>query len=110
MSRAYEHVAPESVGNRRGVVASDYSGGASIRMKAEEFGLDLGEAAIPAAVEQLKEREARGYTFDIAEASFALRLRRADGWAQSFFEVESYRVHVEERAGDEPWPRRRSRW
>ena len=69
VSRAYEHVAPESVGNRRGVVASDYSGGASIRMKAEEFGLDLGEAAIPAAVEQLKEREARGYTFDIAEAS-----------------------------------------
>ena len=47
VSRAYEHVAPESVGNRRGVVASDYSGGASIRMKAEEFGLELGDAAIP---------------------------------------------------------------
>ena len=31
-----------------------------------------------------------------------LLLRRADGWAQAFFEVESYRVHVEERAGDEP--------
>ncbi len=102
VSRAYEHVAPESVGNRRGVVASDYSGGASIRMKAEEFGLTLGDAAIPIAVEQLKVREAAGYTFDIAEASLELLLRRADGWSQSSFEIESYRVHVEERTGDEP--------
>jgi 2-isopropylmalate synthase len=102
VSRAYEHVTPESVGNRRGVVASDYSGGASIRMKAEEFGLALGDAAIPIAVEQLKVREAAGYTFDIAEASLELLLRRADGWSQSSFEIESYRVHVEERTGDEP--------
>ena len=50
VSRAYEHVEPDAVGNRRSVVASDYSGGASIRMKADEFGLALGDAAIPAAV------------------------------------------------------------
>jgi 2-isopropylmalate synthase len=102
LSRAYEHVPPEAVGNRRGVVASDYSGGASIRMKVEEFGLELGDEAIPAALERLKEREAAGYTFDIAEASLELLLRRADGWAQPYFDIESYRVHVEERTGDEP--------
>jgi 2-isopropylmalate synthase len=50
VARAYEHVEPDAVGNRRNVVASDYSGGASIRMKADEFGLALGDAAIPAAV------------------------------------------------------------
>jgi 2-isopropylmalate synthase len=100
LSRAYEHVAPESVGNRRGIVASDYSGGASIRMKAEEFGLPIDDAAIPPAVDELKAREAEGYTYDLAEASLELLLRRAGGWAQAYFEIESYRVHVEERVGD----------
>jgi 2-isopropylmalate synthase len=102
VSRAYEHVSPEAVGNRRGVVASDYSGGASIRMKAEEFGLAIGADAIPAAVQQLKDRESLGYTYDLAEASLELLLRRADGWTQPYFTVESYRVHVEERSGEEP--------
>ncbi len=102
VSRAYEHVPPDSVGNRRGVVASDYSGGASIRMKAEEFGIDVGDAAIPVAVQELKDREATGYTFDIAEASLELLLRRAGGWTQPYFDVESYRVHVEEHAGEAP--------
>jgi 2-isopropylmalate synthase len=100
VSRAYEHVPPETVGNRRGVVASDYGGGSTIRMKAEEFGLDVSDDAIPTAVEQLKEREAAGYAFDVAEASLELLLRRAGGWSQPFFEIESYRVHVEERVGD----------
>jgi 2-isopropylmalate synthase len=84
------------------VVASDYSGGASIRMKADEFGLGLGDDAIPAAVQELKDRESLGYTYDLAEASLELLLRRADGWTQPFFSVESYRVHVEERLGEQP--------
>jgi 2-isopropylmalate synthase len=104
VSRAYEHVEPGSVGNRRGVVASDYGGGATIRMKAEEFALELPDAAIPAAVEQIKEREANGYAFDVAEASLELLLRRAAGWSQPFFGIESYRVHVEEKASDDEAP------
>jgi 2-isopropylmalate synthase len=71
-------------------------------MKGEEFGIELGEHAIPAAVQQLKDREAIGYTYDLAEASLELLLRRANGWAQPYFAIESYRVHVEERAGEEP--------
>jgi 2-isopropylmalate synthase len=102
VSRAYEHVTPDAVGNRRGVVASDYSGGASIRMKADELGLGLGDDAIPTAVQQLKDRESQGYTYDLAEASLELLLRRADGWTQPYFTIESYRVHVEERTGEEP--------
>jgi 2-isopropylmalate synthase len=105
VSRAYEHVAPETVGNRRGVVASDYGGSATIRMKAAELGFDdLPESAIPAVVEQIKDRESRGYAFDVAEASLELLMRRATGWAQPFFDVESYRVHVEERVGDDEPP------
>ncbi len=104
VSRAYEHVPPETVGNRRGIVASDYGGGATIRMKAAELGLELGDDAIPAVVAQIKERESRGYAFDVAEASLEILMRRAGGWSQPFFEVESYRVHVEERVGDDEPP------
>jgi 2-isopropylmalate synthase len=104
VSRAYEHVAPETVGNRRGVVASDYGGGATIRMKATELSLELDDAAIPTVVEQIKQRESRGYAFDVAEASLELLMRRAAGWSQPFFAIESYRVHVEERVGDDEQP------
>jgi 2-isopropylmalate synthase len=102
VSRAYEHVAPEAVGNRRNVVASDYSGGASIRMKADEFGFAVTDDAVATAVQELKDRESRGYTYDIAEASLELLLRRAGAWVQPWFTIESYRVHVEERSGEEP--------
>ncbi len=97
LSEAYEHVPPASVGNRRGVVASDAGGGATVRMKAAELDLDLPEESVPAVVEQVKQLESRGYTFDVADASLELLMRRATGWRQPFFQVESYRVHVEQR-------------
>jgi 2-isopropylmalate synthase len=101
LTEAYEHIPPETVGNRRGVVASDYGGVATLRMKAEEFGLDLQPEAVGLAVDQIKDLEFRGYAFDVAEASLELLMRRASGWAQPFFEIDSYRVHVEQRNGDE---------
>jgi len=103
-SEAYEHVAPDAVGNRRGVVASDLGGGSTVKMKAQELGVELSDDAVPRAVEELKDREARGYTFEVADASMELLLRRADGWRQPFFEIESYRVHVEERVADDEAP------
>jgi 2-isopropylmalate synthase len=104
LSRAYEHVDPEVVGNRRGVVASDYGGGSTIRMKADELGVPLPDTAIPKAVDEIKRREAAGYAFDVAEASLDLLMRRAADWSQPFFDVESYRVHVEERVADDEPP------
>ncbi len=104
LTQAYEHVPPETVGNRRGVVASDYGGGATIRMKAKEFDLELSDDSVPKAVQQIKDKEAAGYAFDVAEASLELLLREATGWAQPFFVIESYRVHVEERVGDDEPP------
>jgi 2-isopropylmalate synthase len=70
-------------------------------MKAQEFGFDLPDEALPRLVEELKDREARGYAFEVADASLELLMRRASGWSQPFFDVESYRVHVEERVGDD---------
>jgi len=104
LSRAYEHVEPGVVGNRRGVVASDLGGAATLRMKAQEFGLALDGDAIARLLADLKEREARGYTFEVADASIELLMRRAGGWRQPFFEIDSYRVHVEERVGDDEPP------
>ena len=100
LTRAYEHVSPETVGNHRGVVASDLGGAATLRMKAVEFGVELPEAAVPKVLAELKDREARGYSFEVADASLELLMRRAEGWTQPFFKIESYRVHVEERVGD----------
>jgi 2-isopropylmalate synthase len=100
LTRAYEHVEPETVGNRRGVVASDLGGAATLRMKAVELGIDLPEDAVPKVLDEIKRREARGYTFEVADASLELLMRRHNGWTQPFFEIESYRVHVEERVGD----------
>ncbi|MGQ0668639.1 MAG: citramalate synthase [Actinomycetota bacterium] len=100
LTEAYEHVPPETVGNHRGVVASDLGGKATLLMKAAEFGFDLHDAAIPRLLAELKEREARGYTFEVADASLELLMRRNDGWEQPFFEVESFRVHVEQRGKD----------
>jgi 2-isopropylmalate synthase len=99
-TEAYEHVAPDAVGNSRGVVASDLGGASTLRMKAEAYGLELSDGSIPRVVEELKDREARGYSFEVADASLELLMRWAEGWAQPFFRVESYRVHVEERVGD----------
>ena len=67
---------PRSVGNRRGVVASDYGGGATIRMKAEEFGLDA-RPTPRSRPRSSRSRSARrpGYAFDVAEASLELLLR-----------------------------------
>ena len=100
-AQAYEHVPPESVGNRRGVVASDLGGAATLRMKAAEFGVDVPDADVAGVLQELKEREARGYTFEAADASLELMMRRTAGWTQPFFSVESFRVHVEQRADEE---------
>ena len=102
LPEAYEHVPPETVGNHRGVVASDLGGRSTLQMKAEEFGLELHDEAIPGLLAELKDREARGYAFEAADASLELLIRRHDGWRQPFFEIENYRVHVEQRGKDEP--------
>jgi 2-isopropylmalate synthase len=70
-------------------------------MKADELGVEVADDAIPRLVDELKRLESLGYAFDVAEASLELLLRRASGWSQPFFRIDSYRVHVERRTGDE---------
>ena len=93
---AYEHVDPESVGNGTRFVVSEMAGKASIDLKAKEIGIDLDGPALTSVIDELKRLEHEGYHFEAADGSLELLMRRATGWVQPYFELESYRVIVSE--------------
>jgi 2-isopropylmalate synthase len=98
-ARTFEHLEPDQVGNERDILASELSGKATIRSAAERAGLDLDDEAATGAVEQLKQREHRGYHYEAAQASFELLLRREAAVYEPLFELESFRVTTEKREG-----------
>ncbi len=89
---AYEHVDPDAVGNGTRFVVSEMAGRATINLKAAELGLDLDGPAVTTVIDDLKRLEHEGYHFEAADASLELLMRRAAGWAQPYFTVESIRV------------------
>ncbi len=97
--RSYEHVPPESVGNRRNILVSDQAGRANILARLREMGIDVdpGNPKINLLVDEVKQREFQGYSYDGAEASFELMARRALGEVPDYFAIDSYRVIVERR-------------
>ncbi|MHB8670180.1 MAG: citramalate synthase [Acidimicrobiales bacterium] len=97
---AYEHVQPDAVGNGTRFVVSEMAGRSTLQMKAAELGLELDGAAIGRVLELLKELEHNGYHFEAADGSLELLLRRATGWEQDFFRLESFRVITEQQAQD----------
>jgi 2-isopropylmalate synthase len=98
-ARTFEHLEPAQVGNERDILASELSGKATIRSAAERAGLELDDEAASGAVEQLKQREHRGYHYEAAQASFELLLRREAAVYEPLFELESFRVTTEKREG-----------
>ena len=93
---AYEHIAPEAVGNGTRFVVSEMAGRATIQMKADEIGIDIGGPAINEVIDDLKRLEHEGYHFEAADASLELLMRRAAGWEQDYFRLESMRVITDE--------------
>ncbi|HYA44388.1 MAG TPA: citramalate synthase, partial [Acidimicrobiales bacterium] len=89
---AYSHVDPEAVGNSARVVLSEMSGRSAVALKAQEMGLRLSDGEMADIVGRLKELENRGYHFEVADGSLELLMRKATGWKQSFFHLESHRV------------------
>ena len=104
VARSYEHIDPALVGNRTRVLVSDMAGRSSLALKAKELGIELDEKRpeMKGLIEELKEREFRGYEYEAADASFRLLLAKHLGERKSFFDVQSYRVMIE-RHGDELW-------
>lgn len=97
--RTYEHVVPEAVGNLRRVLVSDQGGKSNLRAELERLGVDLGrdDARLTRLLEVVKEKEATGYAYEGADASFYLLVKRVMGEVPSFFDVERYSVNVERR-------------
>lgn len=105
----YQHTDPAVVGNDMRMLVSDMAGRASIELKGRELGFDLAgdgkdPAALAAVVHRVKELEQQGWTFEAADASFALLLHELVGGGRpSFFEVESWRAFIEHPAGGSPF-------
>jgi 2-isopropylmalate synthase len=93
---AYEHVDPALVGNGTRFVVSEMAGKATIEIKAEELGLALEPVQLNNVILDLKRLEHEGYHFEAADASLELLMRRAGGWDQDYFRVESMRVITDE--------------
>jgi len=94
---AYQHIDPESVGNRQRTVVSDQSGKRNIITKAREMGIDLsGDArSTQELLQHVKTLESRGFQYDNAEASFELLLHRARPGYKPPFELVDFIVLVE---------------
>jgi 2-isopropylmalate synthase len=95
----YEHVSPESVGNRRKLLVSDQSGRSNVLAELERIGLkvDKDDPRIAQLLEEVKRREAIGYAYEAADASFELLARRMLGEVPDYFDVEKFDVNVEQR-------------
>lgn len=100
---SYQHVEPEAVGNQMRVVVSELSGRANVLSKAEELGVSVDSGAEVEALQAIKDAEARGMSYESAEASVALLLRRKNADYQPLFRVLDYQVMVGQRQGTEPF-------
>ena len=95
----YEHIAPDAVGNARKVLVSDQAGKSNLLAELERKGIavDKDDPRITRLLEIVKEREAAGYAYEAADASFDLLARRVLGKVPTFFEVTQFDVNVEQR-------------
>jgi 2-isopropylmalate synthase len=95
----YEHVAPETVGNRRKLLVSDQAGRSNVLAELERIGLAVNkdDPRVVRLLDEVKDREAIGYAYEAADASFELLARRMLGTVPKFFDVSYFDVKVEQR-------------
>jgi 2-isopropylmalate synthase len=97
--KTYEHVAPELVGNKRKLLVSDQSGRSNLLAELDRIGfaVDKDDPRLSRLLDEVKEREAIGYAYEAADASFELLARRLLGKVPRYFDVEKFDVNVEQR-------------
>jgi len=97
-TRSYQHIEPALVGNAMTVVVSELSGRGNILSKAEQYGMEInGSAEVSGALNDIKELEAQGFSFEAAEASAMLLLKRQQADYKPPFELIDFSVSVEHR-------------
>jgi 2-isopropylmalate synthase len=91
----YNHIAPVEVGNTMHMVVSELAGRSNVVLKAREFGIEVDSDQAAQVLAVVKEREAAGWTYEAADASFELLLRRTLGLlGEEPFDTQHYRVTV----------------
>jgi len=95
----YNHLDPAVVGNDQRILITEMAGRASVELKSAELGVDVSQRpdAVGKVVERVKEREAAGWSYEAADASFELLLRDELGSTTQPFTLESYRVIIDRR-------------
>ena len=95
----YEHVTPEAVGNKRKLLVSDQAGRSNVLAELERVGIKVekDDARVVRLLDVVKEREAAGFAYEAADASFELLARRMLGTVPDYFDVETFDVWVEQR-------------
>lgn len=91
---SYQHIDPERVGNHMRVVVSELSGRGNVLSKAEELGVEVEAGTEVSTLGRIKAAEARGISYDSAEASVALVLKRGASDYAPLFRVLDYQVQV----------------
>jgi 2-isopropylmalate synthase len=96
---SYEHVPPESVGNERSIMVSQQAGKSNLLTALARHGIELekDDRRLEKLLATVKERESRGYSYDGADASFAVLAHEVLGTLPLYFTVENYRASVERR-------------
>jgi 2-isopropylmalate synthase len=89
---SYQHIDPALVGNESRVVVSELSGRGNVKSKAEELGVDMGEGDDAHVLRDIKAAEARGFSYEAAEGSVALLLRRQDKSYVPPFRIVDWKV------------------
>lgn len=100
----YEHIDPDRVGNIRRILISDQAGRSNILHKAKQWGLKLGasDPVLNTIISELKDLENQGFSFEGAEASFEILMRRALGLQRNYFKFETFRVMNHKYRMDKP--------
>jgi 2-isopropylmalate synthase len=93
----YNHLDPTVVGNDQRILITEMAGRASVELKSRELGVDVGDRpdVVSKVVDRVKGREADGWSYEAADASFELLLRDELGETTTDFTVESYRVMID---------------
>ncbi len=94
--KTYEHIDPNLVGNHRNIIVSNQAGRSNILSRLEKYGvkIDSKDPKVQRILDEVKDREFSGYSYDGADASFELLANRLLGKVPEYLKVESYNVNV----------------
>ncbi|WP_440929590.1 citramalate synthase [Candidatus Pelagibacter sp.] len=101
--KTYEHINPEEVGNTRNIVISDQSGKSNIisRLNSIKVNIEESDPKIKKLLDEVKDREFIGYSYDGADASFELLARRIIGEIPRYISINEYDVSVKKNKSGE---------